>query len=535
MSVGVPTPSVIHLLTIFRQITAGELRIPAFQRGFVWRNDQIIALLESVKAGFPVGSILIWRVDRPILKIAADSSNSFPDIAETYPCDFVLDGMQRLSSLYGVFHFGESTNDPRFDVWYDLRGRSFYHADDSLLIGDTGSVPLAALFSPRRLLEFQSRFASMKDGDDLLDSLVELQGAFQDYMLPVVQIRGDDVPSVVNVFERVNSTGTLLSRVDFMRAITWDRNFDLSKSLDRASSSLEEEGFEIADETLIKCLALQLGVSPSGDALLTLRNKPPRELLKGFEALIPNMKRVVSYARAWLNIFSGDYIPYEGQLLVLFKAVGLGEAKSDEEYTDLSRWFWATSFNESLRGKPDHYVTRAVEDWRGTIRGRIRGLEPRLKITEADFIERRMIRGKALSTAFACMFAYNGAESLSGNYELEPVFYLQDGETAAFKHIVPQHVLLKYQLAKEFSGRVFSNLVIELESSPASDIMRIASYIVSLAEREDEARLRSQFLTVDLVQSLLGEDYDEFMWGRASLMMDCARQMVEAGGFRRPI
>src|SRR5271157_1822295 len=129
MSISSPQPSVLHLVTIFRMITSGEIRIPAFQRDFVWREKQMLELLESVVEGYPIGSILLWAVDEPMLKIAPTELTSFPLVPEKFPTSYVLDGMQRLSTLYGVFHFGTSTKDPRFQVYYDLQNAAFVRTD----------------------------------------------------------------------------------------------------------------------------------------------------------------------------------------------------------------------------------------------------------------------------------------------------------------------------------------------------------------------------------------------------------------------
>ena len=63
-----PSPEVQYLPAIFRRIQSGDIRIPAFQRDFVWNEAQILELLESVYRGFPIGSALLWKVEsnRPL-------------------------------------------------------------------------------------------------------------------------------------------------------------------------------------------------------------------------------------------------------------------------------------------------------------------------------------------------------------------------------------------------------------------------------------------------------------------------------------
>lgn len=222
------------------------------------------------------------------------------------------------------------------------------------------SVPLSALFTPRQLLEHQARLGARPDGDAFIEQLLALQAAFQEYMIPVVTIRSADVRQIVAIFERINSTGTRLDPVDFMRAITWAEEFDLNHYIDTAEEALAEFGIEIEAETLIKCVGLTLGVPPTTEGLLHLRDRAPPELNKAFDQIVEAMQHVSEFLKEHFSIRSSGFVPYEGQLLLLFQAIGLEHAEGDD-IGRIVRWFWATGFNEALRGKPDHYVVRAAK------------------------------------------------------------------------------------------------------------------------------------------------------------------------------
>ena len=59
-------PEVIFLGKLVERVAAGKIRVPRFQRGFVWRQPDLNALLDSVRRGFPIGSILVWDTDKTI-------------------------------------------------------------------------------------------------------------------------------------------------------------------------------------------------------------------------------------------------------------------------------------------------------------------------------------------------------------------------------------------------------------------------------------------------------------------------------------
>lgn len=81
------------------KVRNGQIRIPDFQREFVWERSQIISLLDSVYQHFPIGSFLFWQTD--------DEIQSYRRIGEVElrrdrgrSVQYVLDGQQRLTSLF---------------------------------------------------------------------------------------------------------------------------------------------------------------------------------------------------------------------------------------------------------------------------------------------------------------------------------------------------------------------------------------------------------------------------------------------------
>jgi uncharacterized protein with ParB-like and HNH nuclease domain len=268
---------VVYLPAIFRSIREGKVRIPAFQRGFVWEAKQIVELLESVYRSYPIGSLLFWQIDVGEMLTDKRTDNPFPHPDVQGIVDFVLDGMQRVSSLFGAFHAPISVpKKDAFDIFFDLNAQKFVHSSEA----PRTAISLRVLFSPRDLLAEQARLGNLPDGSRLVDRTLELQRVFQEYLLPVVRI-GDRTPAeVVEIFERVNSTGTRLSAVDFMRALTWSSDFDLSQQLEALKNFAERWNFELSQDTLAKTVALSLGVVPVGARMLELRKMNAKALKK---------------------------------------------------------------------------------------------------------------------------------------------------------------------------------------------------------------------------------------------------------------
>ena len=85
--------------TLLGQIETGQIGLPELQRPFVWERSQVRDLLDSLYRGYPTGYFLFWQ--------ASPDQGSNPigtDIKQTTPTLLVVDGQQRLTSLFAVFN-----------------------------------------------------------------------------------------------------------------------------------------------------------------------------------------------------------------------------------------------------------------------------------------------------------------------------------------------------------------------------------------------------------------------------------------------
>ena len=133
------TPTAQKIDRIIKRIDEGDIKIPAFQRGYVWKQDQVIDLLESIVAEYPIGSVLLWKTDEKLNATRNIAGYNIPDRDESYPVNYALDGQQRMASIYGVFsqlieqeidEFGYNPNTEIFEIFYDFDKGKFIDSDE---------------------------------------------------------------------------------------------------------------------------------------------------------------------------------------------------------------------------------------------------------------------------------------------------------------------------------------------------------------------------------------------------------------------
>lgn len=107
---------------ILDTVLRGQIRIPAFQRGFVWEPDRVAYLMDSIFKGFPFGSLLFWRTKEKLNCERSLGPFDLPAPSEDYPVDYVLDGQQRITSIFGAFQTDLPIERPELwcDIYYDF-------------------------------------------------------------------------------------------------------------------------------------------------------------------------------------------------------------------------------------------------------------------------------------------------------------------------------------------------------------------------------------------------------------------------------
>src|SRR5947207_11475866 len=95
------TPQIMLLEQVLTELANGRLRVPRFQRPFVWRPEQMLTLFDSIERGYPIGSLLVWDtdLDLPTLDRVADIDVPRPAGGGH---SYLLDGHQRFSTLFGT-------------------------------------------------------------------------------------------------------------------------------------------------------------------------------------------------------------------------------------------------------------------------------------------------------------------------------------------------------------------------------------------------------------------------------------------------
>lgn len=291
---------------VLAEINEGKYLLPAIQREFVWDTEQILALVDSLMRGYPIGSFLLWEVKPESTETFAfyNFITHFHERDAPYATTAtvpngrgltaVLDGQQRLTSLNIAFYGSHaqkrkgawSTNlnaYPRRRVYlnlsddpereelglrYNLRfltdqeaARSEDEPDRWFLLHDVFSL---ADSGPAIMAELTKRGVDPTGGFERLYRLYNAVRVLKPINWYLEQDQDSD--KVLDIFVRVNSGGTTLSQSDLLLSMAtnqWD-HLDAREEVRRIVQELNNGGsreFNFSKDVVLKAALMVAGVN----------------------------------------------------------------------------------------------------------------------------------------------------------------------------------------------------------------------------------------------------------------------------------
>lgn len=357
-------PTVVFLTSVLEDIAQGRIRIPRFQRPLVWNWSQRKEFLESIFAGLPIGALMIWATSNEEVG-CYDSLGPHPLPSEPVSGEgrYLMDGVQRISTLYGALRATKSWSD--FEEEIDLQVRDFVvyadlEADDeadrfkrlvdldqaTLKSDSTRYLPLNIILQSREFLRFQR---ALGENERRIDRADEVASAFRQYKVPLITLNSASLEVVTKSFERINSRGADMSELHMLNALTYSADFDLLKRDQQLRREmLSPFGWsEIDSDIVLRCLKLNLGAdiykTNPDEVSKSLKNDPT-----ALDRTFAGLRETARFFRDEFGISSAALIPYRVQIIAIANAL---RGHSFEQYSiELNDWVWLSTYSELFGG-----------------------------------------------------------------------------------------------------------------------------------------------------------------------------------------
>lgn len=258
MNAGVTFHSSEQQLTqLLTRVNNGQVQLPDFQRSWVWDDERVRGLLASVSMSYPIGTLMLLDAGNDEVRFAARPVQGAAANG-TAPVHLILDGQQRLTTLYQVLQSEKpvTTFDSRgkpIERWYyfdiaKVLDPGIDREDSIVAVGPertikglrgptldlstpekewaAGMLPTALLLDGVGLMTWQLGYFNAVAGEAQAARqqqwgrlIGELLSAFNAYLVPVITMTKDTPrDAVCQVFEKVNTGGVTLDVFELLTA-----------------------------------------------------------------------------------------------------------------------------------------------------------------------------------------------------------------------------------------------------------------------------------------------------------------------------
>lgn len=436
-------PEVIFLGKLVEYVAAGKIRVPRFQRAFVWKQTDLHDLLDSVLRGFPIGSILIWDTE-----ITIESASTVGPIEISSPpggqVGYLLDGQQRVSTLVGTLRLPNEAesivDDVNWRLYCDLDRREFLPIPRENV--EPRHFPVRSLLDTAGFItacrRIEEEASEPSEARRWLIEADRLASAFRDYQLPLIRIREADLDSAVTVFARLNRKGRKMAADEMVSALTYQEGqFHLARKLDEFKDELNGKGFGDLDRVLLlRAVLAALGRDIYAKDWADLMVKPEvrEKLPDAFESAESGIKRALGFLKG-LGVTSDRLLPYGLQLVLLGEFFRVCPEPDSDALTLLGRWFWVTAFTGWFGGVNTAQATRALSEMRKLADGTGTGFSAVDLGAPARPFPERFDSRSARVRAFLLYLASLRPLSVQNAVDLDPGQLLSDHGTRAVGYV----------------------------------------------------------------------------------------------------
>ncbi len=531
-----PQPSVDRIEELAVRILKGDILLPKFQRRFVWDSAQILALLDSVSRGFPIGSVLLWQ-SRQELR----SENRIADLAialprPDYPVNYLLDGQQRLSVICGAMFWTADDPKSRWNIAYDLRARRFIRLD-------TLDDPPQHQIRVNKLSDgasFYKQIATLdaltaKDKDALKTNADLLFNSFKNYKIASVTIGDMSIEDVAPIFERINTTGTPLSIVDLMRAATWSTDFDLIDSIEGVLDAVSDKNFEKLDHRVVlRSISAAAGGGFSADQIDLLRGKDDAELKAAVAEVTESYKRAVDFLSTEIGIPNSNVLPYLNQLAVLSEVFRRIPTPTATQHRAIVNWFWASSltgyfgsWNTGVMAADFAAVEKFAKGQAAEIAGP--GALPGPKVWTSHPFRTNTAHSKLL----AIILAHHAPRDLWTGQRIDTGAALAWSNSKEFHQFFPQEFLKQNGIVSPMKISALANMVMLTSISNKQITKRAPSDYLRDVEDNAGGRLEeilnSNLISREAFEAAKRDDYEAFLSLRSETIDAAVNRLIARG------
>lgn len=512
-----PQPTHAKYSGLLSDIKRGQIKIPQFQRDFVWSLQKSAALIDSIVKGYPVGTFIFWTTKDRLRHIRDIGSERLPPPKEGETAAYVLDGQQRITSLYATLKGLSVTRDSGqtddfSKVYIDLDASE----DDQIVVTDISARKKKSYIRLTDLLYGGLRALAAYDGA-YHGKLEEYKRRIESYDFPIIEVRDVPIDVATEIFTRINVGGMPLTLFEIMVAKTYDEalEFDLSQKFDELVERLQPVNYEtVSDAIVLQLIALLLKKECKKQIILKIGKK---EFIDTWPAAVGALEQAVEYFRNRYGIPVSALVPYYA-LLVPFAYYFFNhpDNPSATQRKLLEDFFWRVSLGGRYSSSVESKLGQDIRRIDAILADKSPEYDWAIDITPEFILENGWFNtGRSFVKAILCIFAHRAPKSFRDNSSINiSNNWLKQSNSKNYHHFFPKSYLNK-KGEEDWRINNVVNITIVDDYLNKRDIgaKPPSRYMKTFAKENDEIEVTMKTHLIEDLDSfgVWADDYENFL------------------------
>jgi hypothetical protein len=395
---------------------------------------------------YPIGTFIFWRTNERLRSIRDIGNFKIPEPKDGVYVNFVLDGQQRITSLFAalkglILQRESGKEDDYSEIYVDLKANE----DEQIVIIDIADKSKDSIIKITDLLNGSLKML-VKYDEIYHEKLDKYKNTIQSYNFSIVLLKDASIDVATEVFTRINVGGKPLSLFEIMVAKTYDlnRGFDLSEKYKQLLRDLLPHNYEtISDATVLQSVAIILEKDCTRKQILKLDKT---RFINEWDNTVSAIKSAIEFFKFTYRIPVSQLLPYNA--LIIPFAYFFYHHK-DNPTGDVSRYledfFWRCSLSGRYSSSVESKLAQDIKKIDSILTNQLPSYEWAVNI-DAEFIKNNgwFSAGRSFIKGILCIYAYQLPKSFNSNAIVNiSNYWLKQANSKNYHHFFPKAFLTK--------------------------------------------------------------------------------------------
>lgn len=517
---------------LFLDIDSGRIKLPMFQREFVWDKEQSSKLIDSILKGYPIGTFIFWKTREVLRSVKEIGNHPLPETPKGDYAEYILDGQQRITSLYAIRKGIRITKDGKELDYRDIYVNLDYDAESDEQIVTTQRDENKSYVSVHDLLTQKMNVLFKQVGAEKSDLVEDYKQRLTTYDFSTITIKDYPIDIACDVFSRINTGGKPLTLFEVMVAMTYDekKNFDLAlkyselvNGSEEKEDSLSKAKFEtIPESTVLQAVAAIAVESIRAKDILKIRRE---KFIESWDTMESSMFSAVNFIRTKIRVPVSQLLPYSSLLVpfTYFFYKNKNTRPTPNQAKLLTQFFYWVGLNNRYSGATE---TKIGEDLKKMLLI-LKEKSPKYPSDETtmlaeDIAETWFSAGNSYVKAILCLLASKKPHNFDDDSDvILDNTHLKIASSKNYHHFFPKAYLSKHQPNEE--PNVIANITLIDAASNNKIRAKAPSFYMNEFKAKNKklsASLSSHFIGNPKDFGILNDNYEIFIAKRSQAIAD---------------